>query len=320
MLPNEKHAIGIDLGGTNVKIGIVSPSGRIIKKISIETMAEGGPSKVISQIKKGVDEVLSGSKVKITGIGIGSPGIVSPEKGTVTDPPNLPGWGVFNIVSKIGKEFKLKTKVENDANAAAIGEMIFGAGKKMESFILITLGTGVGGGIIFNRKIFRGMTGAAGELGHISINFNGPKCNCGSTGCVETYAGNSYLVKRVREELQEHKDSLLWRLINNDLNSLTPLVIDQALKQNDGFAVKVVNDLGVYVGYGLASIANAFDISTFIIGGGVAGFGEPLFKSIKETTVQRVMKPLRKRIKVLPAKLKNDAGIKGASSLIFYKS
>ncbi len=319
MSKQEKYAIGVDLGGTNVKVGIVSQNGKIIKKVSVETKAQGGPEKVIQQIKKGIDEVLNKNELRIHGIGIGSPGTVSTKKGTVEDPPNLPGWEKVNLGKIIQKEFKIDVKVENDANAAAIGEMIFGAGKSYESFVMVTLGTGVGGGIIYNRKLFRGEFGAAGEIGHISIDINGPQCKCGSFGCVETYLGNSYIVKRVQTELENNQSSKIWQLINNDLNLLTPIIIQTALEQGDEYAKGVVQSLGKYLGTALASVGNCLDNGTFIIGGGVGGFGVPLFNSVKETISARVLKPLRKRIKVLPAKLKNDAGIKGASALAFYK-
>ncbi|HUX92373.1 MAG TPA: ROK family protein [Ignavibacteriaceae bacterium] len=319
MSKQEKYAIGVDLGGTNVKVGIVSQNGKIIKKVSVETKAKGGPEKVIQQIKKGIDEVLNKNELRIHGIGIGSPGTVSTKKGTVEDPPNLPGWEKVNLGKIIQKEFKIDVKVENDANAAAIGEMIFGAGKSYESFVMVTLGTGVGGGIIYNRKLFRGEFGAAGEIGHISIDINGPQCKCGSFGCVETYLGNSYIVKNVQTELEKYRSSKIWQLVNNDLNLLTPIIIQTALEQGDEYAKGVVQSLGKYLGTALASVGNCLDNGTFIIGGGVGGFGAPLFNSVKETISARVLKPLRKRIKVLPAKLKNDAGIKGASALAFYK-
>ncbi|MGA7721526.1 MAG: ROK family protein [Ignavibacteriaceae bacterium] len=320
MPKSEKYAIGVDLGGTNIKVGIVSREGRIIKKASIPTFAENGQEKVISQIKKGIKEILSHNKIKIQGIGIGSPGIVSTKRGTVENPPNLPGWEKVNLGKIIGKEFDLPVIVENDASAAAIGEMIFGAGKKLDSFVMVTLGTGVGGGIINKRKLLRGELGSAGEIGHISIDLNGPKCNCGSFGCVESYVGNNYLVKRVQNELKENNDSKILEIINGDLNLITPIIIQKAQFEGDEFAVSVVKNMGIHLGVGLASTANVLDIGTFIIGGGVAGFGRPLFNSINETIKLRVLKPLKKRIKVLPAKLKNEAGIKGASALVFYKS
>jgi glucokinase len=198
--------------------------------------------------------------------------------------------------------------------------MMFGAGKKLDSFVMITIGTGVGGGIINKRKLLRGELGSAGEIGHISIDLNGPKCNCGSFGCVESYVGNNYLVKRVQNELKEHNGSKILEIINGDLNLITPIIIQKAQFEGDEFAVSVVKNMGIHLGVGLASSANVLDIGTFIIGGGIAGFGRPLFNSINETIKLRVLKPLKKRIKVLPAKLKNEAGIKGASALVFFKS
>ncbi len=319
MSQKEKYAVGVDLGGTNIKVGIVSRGGKIVKKTSLSTNADGGPREVVSQIRKGINEVLYKNKLNIHGIGIGAPGTVSTKKGTVENPPNLPGWEKVNLGKIIEKEFQIKVKVENDANAAAIGEMIFGAGVKYDSFVMVTLGTGAGGGIIFNKKLFRGEFGAAGEIGHISIDLNGPRCNCGSYGCVEAYLGNQYIIKKVQTELEENHSSKILGLVNNNMALITPKIIQAALEQGDDYAKEVVLNLGKYLGVALASVGNCLDIGTFIIGGGVAGFGLPLFHSVEETISERVLKPLRKRIKVIPAKLKNDAGIKGASALAFYK-
>jgi glucokinase len=315
-----KYTIGVDLGGTSVKIGIVSDKGKISRKLSLETHSSEGPDAVVEQIKKGITEILKKSKKKIYGIGIGSPGVVTSKKGIVQNPPNFPGWEKVSLGKLIEKEFNKQVFVENDANAAAIGELIFGVGKKYDSFIMVTLGTGVGGGIIIKNKIYRGEFGAAGEIGHVTIDHNGPTCNCGSKGCIETYVGNHYLVNRIKSELQDHSQSKIWELIDNDLEQLTPKIIDIASEAGDSYAQSIVKQMGYYIGCALASVSNLLDVGTFIIGGGVSGFGQPLFDSIKETAASRVLTPLRSRIKVYPAKLKNDAGIKGASALVFYKS
>jgi glucokinase len=314
----EKYVIGVDLGGTKVKLGIVSSSGRIVKKLSVSTLANEGAEKSISQIIKGIKELKKGNKKNIIGIGIGSPGVVSLKKGTVEIAPNLPGWEKVHLGKIITKEFSLPTFVENDANAAATGELIYGSGRKLNSFIMVTLGTGVGGGIIYNKKLFRGDFGAAGEIGHITIDKNGPKCKCGSFGCLETYLGNNYITKNVKEELKNNKDSKIFELIDNDLEKLSPRIINEASLLNDEFSKKVIRDLGETLGCGLASIINVFDISNIIIGGGVAGFGRPLIKATKDSIKKRVLTSLKPRVKVLQANLKNNAGIKGASSLVFY--
>ncbi len=320
MSKTEKFAIGVDLGGTNVKVGIVSQKGKIIKKTSLKTEADGGPKKVIAQISAGINMLLEKNNYKLKGIGIGSPGVVSIKKGTVENPPNLPGWGKVKLAKLFEKEFKLPVFIENDANAAAIGEMIFGAGKKYSSFIMITLGTGVGGGIIMNDKIFRGENGVAGEVGHMTIDYKGDQCKCGSIGCIETFVGNHYLIRRVTKELQTHKESLIWKLIDEDFTNLTPKVIQNAAEKNDEYAKSVIQNMGTQLGSVLASVSNLLDISTFIIGGGIAGFGNLLFDSTQQSLHARVLKTLKSRVKVMPAKLKNDAGIQGASALVFYKS
>ncbi|MCW8848695.1 MAG: ROK family protein, partial [Melioribacteraceae bacterium] len=245
----EQYAIGVDLGGTKVKLGIVTSSGRIVKKLSIPTLANEGAEKSISQIIKGIKDLLKSNKKNIVGIGVGAPGVVSLKKGTVENPPNLPGWGKVHLGKIITKEFSLPTYVENDANAAAIGELIYGSGKKLNSFIMVTLGTGVGGGIIYNKKLFRGDFGAAGEVGHITIDKNGPKCNCGSFGCLETYLGNNYIIKSVKEELKNNKNSKILELIDNDLEKLSPRIINEAALLNDEFSRKVVKNLGETLGY-----------------------------------------------------------------------
>jgi glucokinase len=320
MAKTDKYAVGVDLGGTNIKIGIVSHKGKLIERLSISSKAEHGPEKVVKQIKIGVEEILSKNKRKIRGIGIGAPGVVSIKKGTVENPPNFPGWTKINLGTIIRKEFGIPCHVENDANAAAIGEMIFGIGKKYKSFIMITLGTGVGGGIIINRKLYRGEIGAAGELGHMTINYNGPRCKCGSFGCIEAYVGNNYLINSVKADLVDNQKSKIIKYVKNDMDLLTPLIINKAAEAGDRFAKSVIENMGLQIGAVLASVSNLLDVSTFIIGGGVSGFGKPLFTSISKSLDERVITSLKNRVNVLPANLKNEAGIKGASALVFYKS
>ncbi len=320
MAKTEKLVLGVDLGGTNIKIGIVSQEGKILTKNDVKTEAHLGPKTVIKNIEKGINEILKNKKIKLSGIGIGAPGIVSTKKGIVQNPPNLPGWDEIPLGAILKKKFGVKVNVENDANAAAIGELIFGAGKKYSSFVMVTLGTGVGGGIIYNRKLYRGEIGGAGEIGHISINPNGPRCNCGSTGCIEAYAGNHYLKEFVKKDLKNHPSSKIWELVNNDLEKVSPRMIQMAAELGDVYAKEIILDLGVNLGIAFSSLSNVLDISTFIIGGGVAGFGKPLFTSIKTTMISRVLTPLKNRINIVPAKLKNEAGILGASSLVFYNT
>ncbi len=319
-MPLLKYAVGVDLGGTSIKAGIADQKGKIILKYSLPTNAEQGPEAVVNQIKKCVRQLLKKNTKEIVGIGIGSPGIVKLKKGTVENPPNFPGWSKVQLGSILKKEFDLDVFVENDANAAAIGELTFGAGIDLDNFLMVTLGTGVGGGIIVNKKIFRGESGAAGEIGHVTIDHNGPKCNCGSFGCIEAYAGNNYLIQNVSRELNDHIGSLLYQYVNVDNKILTPKLIHEAAMENDAYAKSIIIELGKKIGYALTSIINLLDITNVIVGGGVAGFGELLFDSLERGIKERVMLPSKEKIKVKPAKLKNEAGIKGASALVFYSN
>ncbi len=314
------YAIGVDLGGTTVKVGIASDKGKIVKTLALDTNAHEGPKAVISQIKKAVKKILKDNKRTITGIGIGAPGAVILKKGTVENPPNFPGWEKVPLGAIIKKSFNLPTYVENDANAAAIGEMIFGAGKKLNSFLMVTLGTGVGGGLIIDRRLYRGETGAAGELGHISIDYKGDKCNCGSSGCIETFVGNNYMIKRVKNALENRQDSILTKWHFEEEMPLTPKLIYEAACENDVFANEIISDIGYKLGAALGSAINLLDVSNVIIGGGVAGFGDRLFDSVTSSIKEHVLTPIRPRVIVKAAKLKNEAGIKGASALVFYKS
>ena len=314
-----RYVIGADIGGTDIKFGIVDSEGRLYRKISLNTKALEGVNEVIAQLKKGIKILLQSSPYKIDGIGIGAPGTVTPI-GTVEYPPNLPNWKIVNLKQIIEKEFSKKVKLENDANAAAVGEMFFGAGRNKNSFIMVTLGTGVGGGIILNKKLFRGEFGAAGEIGHMSIDFNGSLCRCGSLGCIETFVGNSYLVNEVKDSFKLYPDSKIYELINNDLSLITPKIISEAAKLNDNYALEIVEKMGSRLGFALASAANLTDINLFIIGGGVSGFGRILITSINKNIKLRVLRPIKPRVKVLAAKLKNNAGIKGASALVLFEN
>ncbi len=320
MVKSDKYAIGVDLGGTFIKFGLVSSEGVIEKKLKLKTNVENGHEPVAAAILEGVTGLIE-SGVKVTGIGIGSPGTVNPSKGTVDTPPNFPNWGVVPLAKIIEKKSGIETFIENDANAAAIGELIFGAGKEYKSFILVTLGTGVGGGIIFKGKVFRGEFSTAGEIGHMSINqFNGPKCNCGGIGCIEAYLGNKHLVAAVKKELPAHTSSKIYELMDYNFDNLTPQIISKAAEQGDQYAKSVIIDCGEKLGMVLASACNLLDISTIIVGGGVAGFGSVLYESAEKSTKSRVLGSISPRIKVIPAKLKNDAGILGAASLVFDKN
>lgn len=319
-MPAEKFAVGVDLGGTNIKVGLVSSKGKIVRKEELKSNANKGPDAIIKQIIKGINLVMKGNADKVIGVGIGSPGVVIHKTGSVENPPNFPGWKKVPLGKLINNAVKKEVFLENDANAAAIGELIFGAGKSFKNFIMVTLGTGVGGGLIIDGKIYHGESGAAGEIGHISIDGKGAKCNCGSYGCIEAYIGNQYLIKRVEEELCSKKNSLIHKLIGKKGSKLSPKLIHEAAQMGDDYAKSIIKDVGSNLGIALASIINLLDVTNIVIGGGVSGFGALLFNSTRRRVKERVLKSLKNKITIVPAKLKNEAGILGASALVFYNS
>ncbi len=311
------YIIGVDLGGTFIKAGAVSKEGEILHQISIPSNAEINPQAVVYRIAGAVEairEKLSNSQ--LLGIGIGSAGIVDLDGGTVKYPPNFANWTVFRLGEEASKLVGACVRVENDANAAAVGELRFGSGKGLRNFVMITLGTGMGGGFIVDGKVFRGENGGAGEIGHITINYNGPLCNCGNYGCVEAYVGQKYLSQRVLEELKSHPESIINELVKRNGEKLEPKLISEAADAGDKFALRIWDETGMYVGVAVASALNMFDIDAVIVGGGVAKAGRPLMDSIERTVKARVLSSIKAKVKILQAQLKNSAGILGAAALI----
>jgi glucokinase len=315
----KRLAIGIDLGGSNIKAGVVDSDGGILRDTTLPAEASRGPAHVIEQISKGIRQLLDASHEdaeKCIGIGVGSPGSVDLDGGTVRYPPNFPGWTVVRLGEALEKNFGLRVAVDNDANAAAVGEARFGAGVGRPDFVMITLGTGVGGGLILGGKIYRGPFGAAGEIGHITIDYNGPLCNCGNRGCIEAYVGAKYLTERAVEKVQSNPRSIIVTLVDGDLTRIDPKVVSLAAQEGDSTALEILEETGKYLGIALASVVNLLDLRLIIIGGGIARAGKPLFDAVRKSVSQHVLKPMTEGLEVLPAKLGNAAGILGAAALV----
>lgn len=209
--------------------------------------------------------------------------------------------------------------VDNDVNVMALGEVYFGAGLGAINMLCITLGTGVGGGLILSRELYRGSSYAAGEFGHVPINIKGPKCKCGSWACVEAYAGNSYIARDVIRRIRRGQKTLITKLVKGDISKITPEIISKAGRKGDKFAKKVWVDVGEKIGIGLAGVVNLLNVEKIIIGGGVAEAGKILFDSIKKTINTRAMKLPAKTVKIVKAKLGYDAGLIGAATLVLYE-
>ncbi|MEF8939964.1 MAG: ROK family protein [Salinivenus sp.] len=311
------YAIGIDLGGTNLKAALVHKTDGIVEITKRPTEADQGPEHVVDRIADLAGHIIDGAPGPVTGIGIGSPGPINWARTTVTRPPNLPGWESVDLnaklQSKLGRE--MRVVVENDANVAALGSAFYGAGEPHDSFIMITLGTGVGGAVIYRNKIFRGSTGGAAEIGHMTIDYEGPYANSGVAGAIEGYIGQSFLSSHARDRLVNYPESLIHDLVDGDLDELTPRVLHDAAKEGDEAARDILAWAGHKLGCVLGSAVNLLDIRTVVVGGGVSAAGDFILDPARETLPDYVMPGLRSDLSILQEVLGNEVSMLGAARL-----
>jgi len=310
-------AVGVDLGGTTVKTGLVSMSGEIRYHNKFDSRGAEGPEQVIKQIADSVTDAIAHADGRRTiGIGIGAPGVVD-NNGFVKAPPNLLHWDSIPLAAELRQQFHdVPISVENDANCAAIAESKFGAGKDYPDFLFIIWGTGIGGGIILDRKLYRGPSGAAGEVGHICIDHNGPLCGCGARGCVEAFIGQKYLSERTVERVKAQPSSLILKLVQGDYAKIEPIYLSQAADAGDELARSILNEAGTFLGVAIGSVMNTLDLRVSIIGGGVSAAGDLVMDAVRDSVRMHVLKPLRDDIRVIQSKLGNNAGILGAAGLV----
>ncbi len=313
----KKYNIGVDVGGTNVKVALVDKSGSIVYSDTVPTRAEMGYEYTISNIITAIRNLMKESKTNkdmIDGIGFGFPGQIDCDNGIVRLAPNIPGWVNIPIADIVSKEFEIPVKVDNDVRCAALAELNYGAGKGANNLICITVGTGIGSGLIVNGKLVRGASNAAGEIGHIKLQMEGgPICGCGDTGCLEAFASGPAIVAMAEEYIRGGKSTKYRELANPDI---TPYIVAEAAKQGDVVAKKIFEIIGNYIGIGLSSVVNLLNPEKIVIGGGVADAGDLLFIPIKETLKKRTMPIQGSAVEVVHAELGNTAGVIGASLLI----
>ena len=313
-----KNRIGIDVGGTNIKIALVDKKGNILYSNSIPTRSEMGYEYTVNNMKQIISTLMSetnSNKSNIEGIGFGFPGQIDYKNGIVKCLPNIPGWIDVPIAEIIEKEFGIPTRIDNDVRCAALGELNYGAGKGCENLICITVGTGIGSGIVLNGKLVRGASNAAGEIGHIKLFANGDKlCGCGDYGCLEAYVSGPAIVAMAEEYLKGGKSTKYREMAEN--GEITPYIVAQAALKGDGVANRIYKIMGEYLGTGLASVVNLLKPEKIIIGGGVAGCGDLLLNPIKEALQKRTMPISASAVEIVSAQLGNNAGVIGSSLLI----
>lgn len=310
--------IGVDLGGTKIAAGIVDENGQILFKDSIFTKSERPFEQVAADMASLILSIIQKagySMSDIGGIGIGSPGAIDNEHGVVVFANNL-GWHNVKLRSELQKYINLPIYMENDANVAGLAESVFGAGQGIKNAIALTLGTGIGGAIIINGKIYGGTHHVGAELGHLIVQVDGGRqCTCGNSGCWERYASATALINFGKEAVLEHPDSMILKLTNGNPDCINAKIIEDAARAGDQIAVEIFDRYIYYLAMGIISIINAFDPEVIIIGGGVSGAGDFLLKPLIEKVKEHIFYKELDYADIRLAKLGNDAGIIGAAML-----
>ncbi|MDL4841549.1 ROK family glucokinase [Aquibacillus rhizosphaerae] len=313
----EQIFIGVDIGGTTVKIAFISSKGAIIEKWEIPTRLENSGVHVPKDIWNSIDERivrLKLNKQNIKGIGAGAPGFVDTPTGVVSVAVNI-GWKDFELGAQLERLSNLPVYIDNDANIAAIGENWKGSGNKADNLIAITLGTGVGGGIISNGQIINGVNGTAGEIGHLTVDPEGAACNCGRRGCLETVASATGIVRQATESAQSNQHSLLRKILNAN-GELTSKDVFHAASQGDQESIEIIERVANVLGLAIANTATIINPSKVVIGGGVSKAGNDLLLPLKEAFNKYALPRVSDACELVIAELGNDAGVFGGAYLV----
>ncbi len=319
------YAVGVDLGGTNLKVALVERGQGIVHRLSVPTDADGGTERVLDRIADGIARAATHlpDGATFAGIGIGAPGTVLLDRATVPVMTNFAGWEDVDLPARLAPRLAQRTLhlggpvlVDNDANVAALGSAHFGAGQPFGTFLMVTIGTGVGGAIVIDRRVFRGVAGAAGEIGHISVDYDGPYTRAGVAGAVEAYLGQRYLSEHARDMLRT-RDTSLHATAGPDLVDLTPHALSTAADAGDAGAIEVLAWAGHKLGCALASAVNLLDIRTVVVGGGVAAAGDWLLEPARAALRRSVMPAMRDGLTVVQETRGNDVALLGAACLVF---
>lgn len=312
------YRIGIDLGGTNIVAGVVDETHRIIAKGHVKTQSSRDADKIVEDIKEAIRIAVNyagASWDDIESIGVGTPGSVDRKSGVIEYANNLK-FDRVPIRDMIQGEFNKPVYLENDANCAALGEAIAGAGNGVDEFVFVTLGTGIGAGIVVNGELVHGCNDAAGEVGHTVIKFDGERCTCGRRGCWESYASATALIRQTREAMCKDYDSMMWDMVDYDLNRVNGSTAFEAARDNDRTAKEIVNNYIYYLSMGIVNLINTFQPKMLCIGGGMCAEGETLLYPIRNfVRNERYSVYCKNQTQICAAVLGNDAGIIGASLL-----
>ena len=316
----QRYIIGVDLGGTNIVTAAISEDGsRQIAVHSQPTRADQGADAVLDRIIQGIELAIAGTRAEtgaargdFLGIGVGAPGPLDRAKGLVIVAPNL-GWHDFPLRDRIADVVGLSVSLDNDANCATYGEWWQGAAKGGRNVVGLTIGTGIGGGLILDGRLFHGASDVAGEIGHTTIDMTGRRCKCGNYGCLEAYASGTAIAERAREALERDEGtSLLTRAVDGDLSRITAAIVYDSAMKGDALAGELVRDTARFLGAGIANLLNIFNPDTVVVAGGVTLAGELLFEPLRTEVKRRAFRPAVEACRIVPGILPGTAGVVGS--------
>jgi glucokinase len=311
--------LGVDLGGTKVCVAISDYSGAILGQKKFPTNRTSGQQAVLESIYQGIDEIREQVGIswnQIDEIGLSCPGPVDTDKGILYSPPNLPGWEEVPIKKLFQNKYKKTVYVENDANAAALAEMYFGAGRGYNDQVYLTMSTGIGGGVIIDGKLLRGAHYSAGEVGHNVLVPEGPLCGCGRKGCFEALCSGTAIARRMREIGAEKPDALWWKKAGGNPDQLTPPILLECARENDPLSLELLEEIGHYLGLGCAHIVNFIDPEIIILGTLAIHFGELLLAPARKSFLKYVLFPTENPTPLVPAKLRENLAEMAAVSVV----
>jgi glucokinase len=317
-LEHDYLALGIDLGGTKILAAVVDARGRMLSRDHSITPASEGQDAVIKSILESAGRALNQAHVAfadLAAVGIGAPGLSNPETGILFTSPNLPGWNDVPLRDIIAGELGKQTFLFNDANAAAVGELYFGAGRGARDFIYITVSTGIGRGFIIDGKIYTGAWGTAGELGHMVIDDKGPECKCGNKGCWETLASGTALAREAKRRIKEGAATSILDYASGDVEKVNAEAVNEAAQSGDKLANELIGRIAYYLGVGLANIVNVFNPEIIVIGGGLSNIGDRLLKPAFKEAGRRAFRPSYQAVRFYRAELGRNSGVLGAAAL-----
>ncbi len=310
-----KLALGIDMGGTGIKLGFVDARGKLLKAFRFSTPTKTNPEQIIGLMTRQAKTMLElAGRKNIVGIGVGCAGDVDPVHGVIRISPNL-RWKQVPLKNLLSRQLKYPILVENDANVAAWAAYSVEAKRKVKNLICVTVGTGIGGGLIIDGKLYRGTTGSAGEIGHMTLFPEGVPCNCGNQGCTERYIGAKAMALEARRAIASGETTLITQLVHHDLSKINPLVIEQAARQKDRLALHLWEQAGERLGITLASVVNMLNPEWIVLAGGLSRAGKLLLDPLRRTIQKRSFPTAAKTVKLVISKLDQDLGIVGAGLL-----